>query len=269
MKHFFLREQNMMVAILLNAAVIYLMYFPEIPYRDTLEILDHFFILLFVAEALVKIAVLKPGPYFRYSWNVFDFTIVLLSLPSVLVFALPVQDTSILLLLRMFRLVRLVRFLRFVPHMAMLLKGLGRALRASVFVLLALLFLNIMLALFTTHFYGSLLPDRFGNPLVSSYTMFQLFTVEGWYEIPLAIDEVSGSSWIRGISRLYFIGVVLIGGIFGMSLANAIFVDEMTIDNNQQLETKLTEMEEQMRQIRQLLEDSVEKPDIRDAESRS
>jgi voltage-gated sodium channel len=262
LQRFFMTERNMMAAIILNAVVIYLLYFPEIPYRPALETLDHFFIAVFVAEALIKLTVLKPKAYFADRWNIFDFTIVLLSLPTVLMYALPVQDTSILLVLRMFRLVRLVRFLRFVPHMAMILQGLGRALRASLFVLLALFFLNVMLALFTCHFYGDLLPDQFGNPLVSSFTIFQLFTIEGWYEIPLAVDEASESGIVRGVSRVYFIGVVLIGGIFGMSLANAIFVDEMTIDNTRVVEEKMNVMQQQMTELKQLLEESLGKSDI-------
>ena len=72
-----------------------------------------------------------------------------------------------------------------------------------------------------------------------------MFTVEGWNEIPLLIAEATkaegfeNAALIAGATRFYFILVVLIGGIFGMSLANAIFVDEMTSDNNKSLEDKI------------------------------
>ena len=52
---------------------------------------------------------------------------------------------------------------------------------------------------------------------------------------------------------MYFAFIVLIGGIFGMSLANAIFVDEMTIDNNAKVEEQLDRMEIQMEELKKLL----------------
>ena len=62
----------------------------------------------------------------------------------------------------------------------------------------------------------------------------------GWYEIPDAIvaNESTGS-WLAGFARLYFPLITLSGGILGFALVNAIFVDEMTMDNNVELEEKI------------------------------
>jgi voltage-gated sodium channel len=38
---------------------------------------------------------------------------------------------------------------------------------------------------------------------------------------------------------MYFIFVVISGGIFGLSLVNSIFVDAMVSDNNDELENKI------------------------------
>jgi voltage-gated sodium channel len=56
------------------------------------------------------------------------------------------------------------------------------------------------------------------------------------------------------LTKLYFSLIVLLGGIFGMSLANAIFVDEMTLDNNENIEHQLNNLEEQIKEIKALLE---------------
>ena len=56
-----------------------------------------------------------------------------------------------------------------------------------------------------------------------------------------------------GVSRFYFIIVVLLGGIFGMSLANAVFVDEMTSDNNSDVEDKIDNLEKQIAELKSLL----------------
>jgi len=243
-----------MIAILINAIVISMMYFPEFTGSSVLEGLDSFFILFFLVEAIVKIRNLRPSGYFSNNWNRFDFFLVMVSLPSLLPHVMEIPDASVLLILRVFRLIRVLRFIRFVPHITKILSGLGRALRASVFVLVAMLFLDFILALFTCHFYGNLAPEYFGNPLVSAYSIFQMFTVEGWHEIPAAIAEESNSTWFIGLTRFYFVVVVLLGGVFGMSLANAVFVDEMTLDNNDVLETKIDDLNERIEELKLLIE---------------
>lgn len=243
----------MMVAIMLNAVVIFLLYFPGYRNDPLLESIDHLFILFFVIEALVKLIVLKPSGYFGQSWNRFDFAIIVLSIPSVLVNFVPVPDTSLLIILRLFRLVRLIRFIRFIPNMGQIMSGLGRALKASVFVLAAVFFLNFLLAIFTCHFFAGVAPEYFGDPLISAYSIFQLFTLEGWNEIPAAIVDNVDNQVVVWITRFYFGLVVLIGGIFGMSLANAVFVDEMTIDNNLELERKIDHLNDQIADLKQLI----------------
>lgn len=253
MKQFFLSERNIMVAILLNAIVIFFMYFPEFENSRFLLLLDNFFLLVFIAEALVKVRVHKWKYYIANGWNRFDLTIILLSLPSLMESFLDVPNTSLLLVLRLFRLIRLIRFIRFVPHITMIMSGLGRALKSSVFILLALIFFNFMLSLITCHFFRHLAPEYFANPMISAYSIFQLFTLEGWAEIPQLISERTDDPWISGMARFYFVVVVLFGGIFGLSLANAIFVDEMTIDNNRKLEDKIDVLQQQIADLHETL----------------
>lgn len=250
-----------MMAILLNALVIFLLYFPEFKDNNWLILFDHGFILFFLLEATVKVYTLKPKGYFANGWNRFDFLVVMVSLPTLLMDVLPLPDTSLLVLLRLFRLIRLIRFITFIPHLSSVMAGLGRALRASVFILLALFFLNFILAIFTCHFYSEAAPEYFGNPLVACYSIFQLFTLEGWYDIPNALAEHIESSILLGITRFYFVLIVLFGGIFGMSLANAVFVDEMTIDNNQVLEQKIDNLYKEIYELKELLKRQ-EKPEM-------
>ena len=253
MKGFFLQERNILIAIFLNTVVITMLYFPACKYDPLLVLIDHCFVLLFVIELLVKLWVLKPKPFFDDPWNRFDLIVVGLSLPTLIEPLLPFQGTSLLLILRLFRLVRLVRFIRFVPNIGQILNGLIRAIKASVFIIIALFFLNFILALFTCHFYGEIAPEFFGDPLISAYSIFQMFTIEGWNEIPAVIAERLENPTLEGLTRAYFVFVVLVGGIFGMSLANAIFVDEMTMDNNKELEKKVNDLTWEIRELKGML----------------
>ncbi len=251
---FFLSEENIMVIILLNAVVITLMYFPAFSDSWLLKVMDQFFILIFIVEALVKISILKATHYFNNNWNRFDFFIVVVSLPSLLVDYLPIPDTSLFLILRLFRLLRLIRFINFVPHLGKIIDGLVRAIRAAVFVLMALLFIDFLLAIITCHFYGKIAPQYFGDPLISAYSIFQMFTIEGWNEIPSVIARKMDNPIIIWLTRFYFVLVVLFGGIFGMSLANAVFVDEMTMDNTDIIEEKIDGLQKQISDLKDLLE---------------
>lgn len=253
LKKFFLREENMLIAIMINSIIITALYFPSLENVKWLEYIDHVFILLFLIEALVKIKALGWKTYWSSYWNRFDLTIVLGSLPSLLTGVLPLPDTSLLIVLRLFRLLRLVRFLRFIPGIGKIMQGLGRALKASVFVILALFFLNIILALMTCQLYGKIAPEYFGNPLVSSYSIFQMFTVEGWNEIAENVALKTDNPFFTGATRFYFVIIVLLGGIFGMSLANAVFVDEMTMDNNDALEGKIDGLKTEIQELKELL----------------
>lgn len=253
-KKIFLSEKFIFSAILLNALVIFLLAFPQLAQNSFLVTLDCIFIGLFLLEVLVKMIVLGPRQFFKNGWNIFDFVIVLLSMPAFGAIYTH-SPNSIFLLFRLLRLIRLVKFIHFVPHMRQLAVGLVRAFKASIFVLIALGGLNFVLAVITCHFYGDTSPEYFGNPLIAAYTIFQLFTLEGWNEVvSQIITDQNGGEVISGLSRIYFISIILIGGIFGISLANAVFVDEMTIDNNIELEKKMDRLQIQIEEIKELLQ---------------
>ncbi|HNP96888.1 MAG TPA: hypothetical protein PKJ63_14710, partial [Cyclobacteriaceae bacterium] len=87
--------------------------------------------------------------------------------------------------------------------------------------------------------------EYFANPLISFYTIFKIFTVEGWYEIPDFIAQNSNET-VGFLTKVYFILIVITGGIFGLSLVNSIFVDAMVSDNNEALEQKVSALEEKI-----------------------
>ena len=270
-KNFFLKESNMLWAIGINAIIIFLLYFPNLnpPHTEgvsglqnlsVLEWVDYFFVVIFLIEAIVKISHLGWKGYWDSNWNRFDFFIVLVSLPALLSpFIVMGRSTSFLKILRLGRMVRLMRLMSFIPRMNLIMEGLGRAMKASVFVLIALFFLNFLLALFTCHFFGTISPEYFEDPAISMYYIFQMFTVEGWNEIPATVAQdfktagYENAGLYAGATRFYFIIVVLLGGIFGMSLANAVFVDEMTSDNNSAVEDKIDNLEKQIAELKSLL----------------
>ena len=57
------------------------------------------------------------------------------------------------------------------------------------------------------------------------------------------------------IVRLYFVIIVILGGVIGISLVNSVFVDAMVSDNNDSLEAKVSSLQEQLDRIEQMLKE--------------
>jgi voltage-gated sodium channel len=147
--------------------------------------------------------------------------------------------------------------LRFIRNLDHLVTGIRRALRASIGVFLALLLINLILAVMATLLFRDLDPEHFGDPISSGYSIFQVFTVEGWNDIAENLETRAAETkstnpklLIAG-TRIFFVAAVLIGGILGLSLANAVFVDEMMMDNTEILERKVDSLSEEIRRLRE------------------
>lgn len=244
-KRFFTNDIIMLVLVLINTGIIFISGFiPE--QGGTLLIIDSLFTLLFLLEAVVKIQVHGFSGYWSNGWNRFDFILVLLALPSCInVFGYDFPGTSILLSLRMMRAFKSFRLLKFIPNVDNLLNGIKLAFKASYIVAIGMIVFLLIFSIITTFLFGSAAPHYFGNPALSVYSIFRLFTIEGWYEMPEAIAANSGTA-MAVFARIYFSILLFMGGIIGMSLVNSIFVDAMASDNNDEVLDKLSQLEKKL-----------------------
>jgi voltage-gated sodium channel len=244
-KRFFTNDIIMLVLVLINTGIIFISGFiPE--QGGTLLIIDSLFTLLFMFEAVVKIHVHGFSGYWSDGWNRFDFILVLLALPSCInVFGYDFPGTSILLSLRMMRAFKSFRLLKFIPNVDNLLNGIKLAFKASYIVSIGMIVFLLIFSIITTFLFGSAAPHYFGNPALSVYSIFRLFTIEGWYEMPEAIAANSGTA-MAVFARIYFSILLFMGGIIGMSLVNSIFVDAMAADNNDEVLDKLSQLEKKI-----------------------
>ena len=240
-------EPLVLTIIGLNAVAIVLSGFSHIRehFGEWITWVDYGCLLYFVAEAILKIRSNSFTNYWKRGWNKLDFIIVLGSSPLLLepIVGGSVQFFSIVLV---GRFLRFLRIMRFVPNSEKIWAGVSRALKASAAVFLTLLVLNIILAMGANALFGDVAPKHFGDPLKSAYTLFKVFTVEGWYEIPEEMAANGEDGGLVNMVRGYFVFAVFTGGILGLSLANAVFVDEMIADNNDRLEKMVTNLREEL-----------------------
>ncbi len=248
-KRFFTNDSIMLVLVLINTGIIFVSGFMP-NQTGILLIVDSLFTLLFLIEALMKIQVSGFSDYWSDGWNRFDFIIVLLALPScVNLFGLALPGTNILLSLRTMRAFKSFRLLKFIPNIDSLLNGIKLAFKASFLVAIGLIVLLIVFSIITTFLFGNAAPQYFGNPALSVYSIFRLFTIEGWYEMPDAIATNSGAA-MAVLAKIYFSFLLFAGGIIGMSLVNSIFVDAMAADNNDEVLDKLSQLEKKLDEIK-------------------
>ena len=250
-------EPVVLTVIVINAVALFLDAFPSI--HDAagtgLFWIDYFCLIFFILEAVIKIR--RDGSFTVYwsdRWNAFDFSIVVLSLPLITspLFNGALSDLAVILIPRMGRLFRFARLMRFVPDANRIFKDILRAVRVSVGLFLVLLILNLFLAMGATLMFGRLeiAGEYFGDPLRSMYSLFKVFTIEGWYEIPEILATRGASANYVLALRVYFTVSVMLGGLLGLSIANAVFVDAMVQDNTDVLEAKVDDLHEEIQSLR-------------------
>jgi voltage-gated sodium channel len=252
-KRLFLNDKFLLIIISINALIIFLQGFFSLlsPAGKTLEIADHFFTIIFIAEALIKLNTWGVKGYFKEGWNIFDFSLVLIALPSLVVFFTPLEMISLdfLLTLRILRVFKFFRVLKFIPNIENLLSGLSRAIQSSILIIFAFIIFNFIFAILSFSFFSEVAPEHFSNPMISFYSTFKIFTVEGWYEIPDLIAERTESIGLAVFARIYFVLLLFGGGIFGLSLINSIFVESMMSDNNDEVLNRINELENKIDKI--------------------
>ena len=242
---FFLNERNIMIIIVLNSITVFIEGFDDLPFilLELFGVLDHVFTLIFCLELIIELKHFGWKEYVKSGWNRFDIFLVILSIPSLFMAFTSLHDLNFgfFLVLRLSRVFKFFRFIRFIPGIEHLISGVKRAMKSSVLVLLSFFILILVLSMLTCFLFKQISPEYFGNPLISLYSIFKIFTVEGWYEIPDSI-ALKSSPIVAFLARFFFSSLLIVGGILGLSLVNSIFVDSMVSDSNLGLEQKIDEM---------------------------
>lgn len=246
----FVDERVVLAVITFNLVVLFARSYPSMhPHDAALFVLDYICLVYFVGEMVTKISLFGWRTYWASGINRFDFIIVAASAPTLLAPFTHGDELTVVLVFRAARLLRFLRVLRFIPHADQLWAGIGRALRASVGLILAIVLYLVVMGLIASHLFGEAAPDHFADPVTSIYSIFKVFTVEGWYTVPDLIAETQGP--LMGfVARGFFTIAVVTGGLLGLGITNAVLVDEMVMDNNDELEERITGLTLEVEQLR-------------------
>ena len=252
-KKLFLNDRIILVFILLNSFLIFLSGFDTYTQQQIyiIRISDNFFSLIFIIELIVKIKTYSFSQYIKSNWNKFDFLLIVLSIPALISFSfnLDLSNLSFFLVFRIFRVFKFFRFLKFIPGIKGLLSGVQRALKSSFVVILGFSVYIFIMGVLSSFILKDIAPSYFSNPIESFYSIFKIFTLEGWYEIPEEITK-NTSKTVSLFINAYFIFLLVTGGVFGLSLVNSIFVDAMLTDNTDDISRKIDRLESKIEDLK-------------------
>jgi len=172
---------------------------------------------IFVIELSLRIIAMGPRAFFRDSWCLFDFFVILVSLAP--------HGTEFSVL-RTLRILRVLRLISIVPAMRRVVSGLIASLSgiAAVSAILALLY--YVFSVIATHLFASYSDELFGSIGRSMFTLFQIMTLEGWADIARPLMELHPYAWV------FFVVYILVSTFTMLNLFIGVMVNAMQNSNH-------------------------------------
>lgn len=200
--------------ILVNAAILGILTYP-VPeqLRAILHLIDMAIIGIFCIEIALKLWVYKFR-FFRSGWNIFDLTVVLLSL---------IPDAGAFSVLRALRVLRLFRLFSVVPEMRSVVEALAKAIPGMGAIMLVLGVIFYVGAVMGSMLFSSTHPEFFGDAGEAGFTLFQIMTLESW--------SMGVARPIRAehpiIADVFFVTFIVLTSFAVLNLFIAVIVDSM------------------------------------------
>tara|TARA_B100001939_G_scaffold270224_1_gene237887 strand:- start:3442 stop:4167 length:726 start_codon:yes stop_codon:yes gene_type:complete len=180
-----------------------------------LEAFDYFITVFFLIEIIIRMISEKSLlRFFKDGWNIFDFTIVVLSL-------VPIGAGSGVFVARLLRIIRVLRIITVVPAFRKIIESLIKSLpRVGFIALLLFIFIYIWGAIGTMLF-AEEDPERWGNIGRALLSLAQVATYDDWAAIMAGVIDTYPLAWI------YFISYIIINAVILLNMVIGVIVDVM------------------------------------------
>lgn len=219
-------EPAMIGLIVFNGVLIGLETAPDVMgrYGALLRLGNDLILWVFILEAALKITAVAPrfALYFGSGWNLFDFSVVALSLlPATGEFAL---------VARLIRVLRVLRLVSTVPQLRLIVATLVRSIPSMGHVILLMGIILYIYAVTGFHLFQERDPANWGTLGRALLTLFQIVTLEGWVDVMDAVLEAHPWAWV------YFVSFVLIGTFVVLNLFIAVVINNLEASKMAELE---------------------------------
>ncbi len=250
-------ERVIIALILINGAILGMETSPDYvqKYGEWFHLGNQLILAAFIVEAVFKMVALAPqvGRYFHDGWNIFDFSVIVLSLiPSTGEFAM---------VARLARLLRVVRLISTIPELRLIVSTLVRSIPSMFHVMTLMAVIAYIYGITGYQLFHEHDPTHWRSLGIALLTLFRVVTLEDWTDIMYTAMEVSPYAWI------YFVSFVVLGTFVVVNLFIAVVInnlDEAKAERLQELQQPVTQEEilkdlRQTQQAMQRLEERLER----------
>jgi voltage-gated sodium channel len=192
-------------------------------YSDWFEAGQNFILAVFILEAILKISAVAPRLklYFGDAWNVFDFSIIVLSL-------LPATG-ELAMIARLARLLRVLRLVSAIPELRLIVATLIRSIPSMGNIMLLMSIIFYIYAIAGFHLFHQHDPLHWGSLGMSLLTLFRIVTLEDWTDVMYIAMEAQPYAWI------YFVSFVIMGTFVIINLFIAVVINNLEDSKAEQL----------------------------------
>ena len=184
------------------------------------SVLDYAVTIFFLIEIIIRVySYEKARDFFKENWNIFDFTIVALSL-------IPIASLDGVIIGRLLRVFRLLRLISFIPQFRILIESLITAIPRVGYVLLFIFIETYIFAAIGSILYSGIDPEHWGNIGVAMLTLFQTATLEGW---PDLLDKAYSS---RPFAWIFFLSFIVLNSFIFLNMIVGVIIDVMIRQND-------------------------------------
>lgn len=243
-----------MVSIIILSALVVGAKTYDIPENalQALAVLDWVVTFIFLFEISIRF-VAEPNKwrFFHKVWNIFDTLIVLVSL-------IPIENSEMALLGRLIRIFRVLRMVSIIPELRVLLNSLVKALPQLGYVALLMFIIFYIYAAIGSTLFQDINPVLWGDISISLLTLFRVMTFEDWTDVMYETMTVYPLSWVFYITFIFFTAFAFLNMIIGIVVN--VLEEEHALERAEEAEASgeptLTELRDEIRELKQLIERS-------------
>ncbi len=208
-------QKTIVSLIILNSILIGLETSPAVMERFGFYIdqIDRLILLLFVIEIVLKLYAYGVD-FFKSAWNLFDTIVIAISIiPSV---------GAAFTVLRALRILRTLRLLKNIPKLKLIIESLLHSIPSIGWIAVLLVIIFYIFAVIGNSLFGVTNPDYFGSLVKTTFTLFQIMTLESWAS-GIARPIISHTP----LAAIYFVVFILIATYTTLNIFIAIVVNTM------------------------------------------
>jgi voltage-gated sodium channel len=153
--------------------------------------------------------------------------------------------------LRSLRIFKLLRIIEYIPDGKRISLQLYKAFKGVGFIMFTFFIYTTIISLVSLSLFKRYAPAYFANAFESFYTIFKIFSGDGFSDVVKEIQSHASPLFIA-FAKFYFVFIVFTGSILGLSLINSIFIDQMNQINKEADSEEIKLLKELKKEIEEL-----------------